>query len=556
MFNAKLFPFALLAFSQSVLAQQPPSAGSQLQQIPAAPTLPRSPSPQVEVQPGAMAPDPGGSSVKITVKSLNVTGQRAYSESELLALTQFKPGSELSLADLREMASRITAFYRRNGFFVAQAFLPAQDIKDGAVTIAVMEGQYGKVSLDNQARVSDSVASGLLAGLDPGEPITSAPLESRLLRLSDLPGVNVRSTLVPGASPGTSDLQVNLTPGERITGSIDADNAGNRYTGAYRLGATINLNEPLGQGDVATLRVLSSGSGLNYARASYQMQVGKAMVGVAYSGLRYALGREFKSLGAHGSARIASVYGSYPLVRSRSTNVYALLGLDAKTFQDKVDSTGAVSDRKAQVLTAGLHADHRDNFGGGGVSAYALDLSGGRIDLRTPADRAADAATARSNGGFGKLGFSAMRLQSVTDTLSLYGAIRGQVASKNLDVSEKMQLGGMYAVRAYPEGEAYADQGVVLNLEARLLLRGFADRLPGQMHLIGFVDAGSVTTHKNPWTVGPNHRTLSGAGVGVNWTGTNNFVVKAYYAVKLGNEVATSAPDRSGRFWIQAVKYF
>jgi hypothetical protein len=44
--------------------------------------------------------------------------------------------------------------------------------------------------------------------------------------------------------------------------------------------------------------------------------------------------------------------------------------------------------------------------------------------------------------------------------------------------------------------------------------------------------------------------------VGLNWSDTNDFAVRAYYARKLGNEVATSAPDESGRFWIQAIKYF
>jgi hypothetical protein len=32
--------------------------------------------------------------------------------------------------------------------------------------------------------------------------------------------------------------------------------------------------------------------------------------------------------------------------------------------------------------------------------------------------------------------------------------------------------------------------------------------------------------------------------------------VKTYYAQKLGGEKATSAPDSSGRFWVQVVKYF
>jgi hemolysin activation/secretion protein len=121
-----------------------------------------------------------------------------------------------------------------------------------------------------------------------------------------------------------------------------------------------------------------------------------------------------------------------------------------------------------------------------------------------------------------------------------------------------MGLGGPYAVRAYPVGEAYADEGYVVNLEARLLLPKFSPNMPGQMHLIGFADTGSVTLNKNPgtWAVGENHRTLSGAGVGVTWADYNNFAMSMYWAHKVGNAMATSAPDKNGRFWFQVVKYF
>ncbi|MCK9216268.1 MAG: ShlB/FhaC/HecB family hemolysin secretion/activation protein, partial [Rhodoferax sp.] len=382
------------------------------------------------------------------------------------------------------------------------------------------------------------------------------PLEHRLLLLSDLPGVKVNSSLVPGAAPGSSDLIVNLTPGKRISGSIDADNAGNHYTGANRIGATINFNEPLGLGDVASLRALTSGKGLNYLRGAYQMQFGKAKAGVAYGALRYELGEEFASLGAHGTTQVASLFGSYPLIRSRNENLYAGLVLDAKKFRDEVDATGSVADKKAQVLTTSVSGNSIDALGGGGQTSHALAWSTGNIDLQTPSEQALDAVTAQSNGHFNKLAFGLARLQHVTDTVSLYGAINGQYAWNNLDVSEKMELGGMYGVRAYPEGETYADQGYVINLEARWQLPKLSTSLPGQVQLIGFIDTGRATINKNPWSAEPNKRTLSGAGVGVNWYETNNFMVRAYYAVKVGDEAATSAPDKSGRFWIQAVKYF
>lgn len=557
MLQNKLLPLALLALSQGVLAQQPPTAGSQMQQIPSAPVPQKAP-PEIRIERGTAPVTSAADEAKIMVRSLRVTGAKAYTEAELLAITGFTPGTELTLTDLRAMASKITTHYAKSGYFVARAYLPAQQITDNTVTIEVSEGQYGKIILRNQSKLSDDQAYRLLSGLNSGDPITNDPLENRLLLLSDTPGVNVKSTLVPGATPGTSDLIVDLTPGKSVSGSIDADNAGNRYTGEYRLGATVNLNNPLGLGDVASVRAVTSGSGLNYGRASYQVPFGKTTVGVAYSRLEYELGEEFAPLQANGTAEIASIYAIRPLIRSRNNNLYTQLAYEARTFQDRIDSTipRSVTDRKAGVLMASLYGDHRDNLGGGGISAYSLTWSIGNLDIQTPAALAADALSARTNGSYNKLAFTATRLQRVTDLVSVYGSISGQVASKNLDSSEKMDLGGMTGVRAYPQGEASGDEGYLVNLEARLLLAGLSERVPGQVHLIGFVDAGSVTIHKTPWFTGNNHRNLGAYGVGASWGEPGNFLVRMYYARKLGNEPALSAPDKSGRFWIQAIKYF
>lgn len=540
-----------------MFAQQLPDGGTQLQQIPPSPTLEKA-APEIRVEQPQAPVVTDAEGAKIQVNSLSLTGQTLYSESELLALTGFTAGSELSLGELQQMAARIAAFYHEKGYFVAQAYLPAQEIEQGAVTIAVVEGRYGDISLRNKSNLSDRQANSLLNGLDSGEVIDSAELESRLLLLSDTPGVNVRSTLVPGASVGAADLIVDVTPGQTLTGSIDADNAGNYYTGEYRLGATLNINNLAGQGDVATLRVLHAFDGLNYARAAYQMQFGRATAGVAYSRLEYELGKQFSDLDANGTADIASVFASYPLLRSRRSNLYAQVGYDYKTFEDRIDavSPALVTNKNIHVLMTSLRGNHSDDFGGGGFSAASATWSTGVLDIETPETRQADALSARTNGNYNKLGLDVMRLQHITDRVSLYGAVSGQVASKNLDSSEQMSLGGMYGVRAYPQGEAFGDEGYLATVEARYLLAQLSSQQLGQVHLIGFVDGGSVTVHKDPWDGSDNSRTLTGAGVGVNWIDNNNFSVKASYAQKLGSEDATAAPDKNGRFWVQLVKYF
>ena len=554
MLRSGLIIAALLATSQNAYAQQPPVAG-QLQQIPPA-AVPRRTAPDIRIERPEASVEAATEGARIRVDTLRVTGSTLFTETELVAATGFTPGLDLSLAELRNAAAQITRFYNSRGYVLAQAYLPAQDVVDGAVTIAVVEGRYGAINLRNESGVSDSLARGVLNGLDRGDPVAIAPLERRLLLLSDVPGVVVHSTLSPGAEVGTSDLTVDLTRAPRINGSLEADNAGNRYTGAYRFGGSVNLNNPTGMGDMISLRLLASTEGLAYGRAAWQVPLGDATVGVAYTHMQYDLGREFSALDAGGTADIFSVFASYPLIRSRTANLYALASFDAKFLSDEIGLVSQVSDKEIRAVTVGLRGDSRDGFGGGGWNAGSLSWTSGELDIESPLERAADAISARSQGGFNKLQFAISRLQTVSGPLSVYGALRGQVATDNLDSSEKMELGGAYAVRAYPQGEAYGDEGYVATLEARLTLDQWTQPLPGQFQFIAFVDGGEGDFAHDPWFSGPNRARRSGGGIGINWFGSDDLIIRASYARRFNDQISTSGPDETGRAWFQIVKLF
>lgn len=546
-----------LMFCTATLAQSPPNAGSLNQQIERElPDRRIEAAPELRIEQDETTATLNADQNRIPVKKLRISGAQIYTSAQLVAVTGFNTERELSLGELRAMAAAISRHYRENGYPLAQAYLPAQDIVEGEVTIAVLAGEYGELKMRNQSKLADGVANDLLGGLRSGDPIALAPLESRLLLLSDIPGVDIRSALVPGASVGAADLIVDVRPGQRYSGSLSADNLGDRYTGENRLGATLNINNPAGYGDLVSLRVLSSDAGLHYGRAAYQIPFGRLRTGVAYSYMQYDLGREFKSLEADGTASIASVYGSYPLIRSRGHNLNVQLNLDDKNFEDRVDATSTVADKKARVAMLSLNGDARDSFGGGGWNSYSLTWSSGELDIRTADARAEDAATLRSDGHYDKLSLTATRLQHLSERFSLYAAFSGQIASTNLDTSEKLGLGGVSGVRAYPSGEAYGDQGYVFNVEGRTPLHKLSEKIPGQVQLIGFVDTGRVSLNKSPLGTDNNDRSLHGTGVGLNWAEHNHFAVSATLARRLDSEPVTSAPDDKSQFWLQAAMYF
>jgi len=541
-----LLSLSLLAWGQRATAQQLPNAGSQLQLIPPSPAQKKA-APDIRLDTAQPALQASDDSQKLLVQGLRIMGARAYAEADLLAVSGWQAPREMSLGELRELAARITRHYRDHGYFLAQAYLPAQDIRQGVVTITVLEGHYGAITVRNDSGLSPALVDGVLQGLSTGDTVSLAPLEQRLLRLSDLPGVNVKSTLTPGASVGTSDLILDLKAGQRISGSVEADNHGSRYTGEVRVGATVQVNNLSGRGDVLMARALSAGPDLNYGRVAYQVQAGASKLGVAYAEMNYALGDAFASLGFSGASHITSVYGSYPLRRARAGNAALQLSYDDKTLVDRQAATFSTQHKSARVWTGSLVGDQQDAWDG--LTNYALSLTQGDI--------VAQRTEARSDGGYAKLAWSVSHLHKLSSASVLQLALSGQTASKNLDSSEKMALGGAQSVRAYPEGETYGDQGYVLNVEARAALPRLYAQQSGLLQLVGFVDTGMVRLNRRPWDSSDNRRTLSGVGVGLNWaSGEGDVVLKAFCAHKVGAAASTSAPATATRFWLQAVKYF
>lgn len=497
---------------------------------------------------GEVAPKgTGRTDVQIAVKAIHVSGNSIYTASELEALVADLVGGEHSLDELNQGAARITAYYRERGYVVARAYLPEQDIKGGVVVIKVLEGIVGQQRIDNQSRLTDERANGYLGGKS-GDVLQSAPVDRTLLLLADTPGVGgARAILQPGASVGTSDLLIELIPSAPYVANVELDNYGNRYTGEYRLGAALALNSPLRIGDQLSVRALTSDQDLTYARIAYSMPLGGdgLRVGAAYSDLGYRLGKEFAGLQAHGSAINSSLFATYPLIRSLSSNLYGALTWEDKQLSDRTDVPSTVSDKHVQIVNLGLAGSHQDALGGAGVTAFDVSWVTGKLSMDS-VSLAADAASARSNGSFTRLTYSLSRLQLLSDSDLLSLVFSGQQASKNLSSSEKFILGGATGVRAYPQGEGSSDEGWMANLELR---HNFTKELQG----VAFYDAGSVTISRNSFAAGENTRTLAGAGVGVAMQfGMLQFKTSVAWRTKGGQAQSEPADaNRDPRLWVQ-----
>ncbi len=546
-----LFALLLGIAPAALAAPVAPGAGSILQQInPVTPPEPSSNQTGLRIERQGKGKMP--TTAPFHVSEIRVTGNRQFDTATLHKLVADSEGRDLTLAQLDELALRITDFYHDHGFPLARAIIPAQTIRGGVVVMQVIEASYGKIRLDNKSRVKDSLIDATVSNLKGGNVIEQDSMNRSLLLLSDIPGLTVNATLLPGDQVGTSDLIIETDPGPAMIGNVDLDNYGNKYTGRIRAGGTVSFLNPLHHGDVLSLTGLSSGSGMNYGRGSYDMIVnGKGThLGVSFSALHYILGDVLTSLNGHGTAQVSSAWAKQPLLRTRDLNLYGQVQFDHLVLKDHIDASAIRTDRHLDNWTGSVTGDARNI---GGISTWNVSWTSGQLAFDDGTAGQLDAATARTQGSFSKWNVNLARLQSLGGNTVLYVSLAGQWANGNLDPSQQMTAGGPYTVRAYDMGVLSGDDGYLGSVEIRHDLAYFH----GKWQLVGFYDSQHVIVNKNPWTPGVNSATLSGAGLGLNWMGAKEWSVRTYVAARTGSASSVLLPNSSSsRVWVEVGKGF
>lgn len=500
---------------------------------------------------------------KVRVASVRFTGNTVFSSAALHDVVASHLGRDLAFPQLQLMADEVTRYYRDRGYPVSRAYLPAQHIERGELEIAIVEGRYGKVVINKQVRLAD-YPTGVLNPIRSGDVVRTQELEESLLLLNDLAGLEVDAALQPGTVTGTTDLNVNLRNGPRFTGSLDIDNYGSRYTGTHRAGLTLNLNNPSALGDQLSVRAMFAGRGMGFGRVGYVAPVGSAgtKLGLGYSYLEYALGQELKPLELQGSARIASVALTHPLLRSRSSNIFGQASFEHKNLEESfLDVT--TSRDQLRVVSLSLSGDRRYASGIGNYGV-AVSQGVGGYSAGLLSDNDPEASRVNTGGRFSKLTFDATHLQRLNPSIGLVTHVAGQLSTKSLLSTEQFSAGGPQAVRAYPQGEALGDNGYMASVELRWNRRelipenlGLGERYWGDLLEWSLFFERGESSLNEPLPGQDRSRQLQGAGVGLTLGLRHNYMAKAVYALPIQPTDDLTAERRlAGRFWFQLVKWF
>jgi len=495
----------------------------------------------------------------ITLKNIQFTGVTILGDMELKGIVEPFINAPMSYEQMLEIGMVVESYYRKNNY-LARAILPPQDLTDGVLTVDVIESVFSKVEveqeLDDLPNTQAHVEAIIQAQQPTGELLNTQKLDRALALANDIPGMSAQGSLRQGSEAGETELLLKLYQGRTRQAELTIDNAGSRSTGALRTLIALSWFNPNDIGDLLNVVAVHT-QGSDYARLAYSMPVGTDgwRAGLNASAMSYeVVVGEQGMVGAVGRAITQGMEWVYPLLRADDRSATVTLAADAKKFENTSAQGLLMSDYAAKVMSAQVAGFYRDLNPGGGTGTYALQLSHGSINLDGSLSQQTDATTVKTEGVFNKIRLNGTWQQALTTQTSAFVSYSGQLADKNLDSSEKMQLGGMNGVRAYPTGEGSGTDAQLIQLELR-------HQLESGISLATFYDWGQIWLQHDPsYPGGPMHNrnTYKGFGASVGYTLDNGVSIKATWARKDGNNPnpTQTGNDQDGtrdrnRYWLQ-----
>lgn len=417
------------------------------------------------------------------ITDIGFDGDQVLSKRQMDAIKQPFLGKQLGRNRINLLLRRITEAFIAHGCITTRAYLGAQNLSSGKLTIKVVAGHVAAFTLngkplrpgDPKAGVFDTHGGGLLT--DAGTAWAFGDSQGDVLRLPDLEqGVDQINRLrrnqaeiqiLPGEAPGDSVVAITNHYGDRFYYDAGVDNYGSSQTGTLRYRAGVEADNLVGLQESLSLNyvgsensnalVFSGAVPIGYQTVSYTTSLSEYQQAIGNTALLD--GRTFSQILGWNDV----------LTRSSSGRMSLDMTLTKMSTQRSVNGI-ELTPQNLTVLHAGINGLHRFVADDQAAAAtWDVGVSQGLPWLAASHDASdidsTDAhsqftmfdATGTLQQGMGHIGSTAWRYQ---------GTLRAQYSPVALFNTNQIFLGGMDTVRGFREGGVSGDSGFYLRNEA------------------------------------------------------------------------------------------
>ncbi|MEL6786525.1 MAG: ShlB/FhaC/HecB family hemolysin secretion/activation protein [Cyanobacteria bacterium J06607_15] len=468
---------------------------------------------------------------QIVVKDFEVVGSSIFTEQELNQAVKSYRNRPLTLSELFQARSTITKLYTDKGYVSSGAYIPPQELANGTVQIAVLEGKLEEINVSGTEHLSeDYVASRIETAA--GKPINVDSLLGalQLLRLDPLID-NVSAELSAGIRPGTSLLDIKIQEADVFNISTSLNNSRSPSVGTNQRAIGINHGNLFGFGDSFNFEYANT-NGSNAIDLAYGVPVNskngtiKAAFGTNSNDV---IEDPFSAIDIESKSRYYELSLRQPLLL-RPTQEFALgmsfTRTESETFlfdESFQLSRGANEDGETRISAVRLFQEFV-NRNDKEVLAFRSQFSLGVDALNSTIN----------DDGEPDSTFVSWRGQSQwvrrlrEDFLFL---LRGdaQFSGGSLVPLEQFRIGGVNSARGYRQDLSLGDNGLFASAELRIPVLRF-QRFDGLIQVAPFFDVGTVW---NSGDVEVTNATLPAVGVGLNLSLGTNFNARLDWGIPL-----------------------
>lgn len=484
------------------------------------------------------------------VRTIRVEGSALIPPDEARRLVAPYEGRTLTLADVQRLLQELTQWLRGHGHVTSRASLPPQDVTEGIVVIQILEGRVGRIRVEGARYTKPRVLVGRMA-TRAGAVLDYATLQRDLARLNANPDRTVKAILLPGETPGTTDVILRAEERSPIHLGLLAHNAGTALTGRHRQGISIGHTNLTGHDDQLVIREeWAERAAFLGTTASYLLPLGASgrTLGLDASHANVLLGRHLRPRDVEGVATLLGATWAEPLWHNDQWELEWATGFEGKRIRSREDGGDRGKD-DLRVLRVGPNVLEQDTKGRG---ILTTELGAG-FSRFLGSSRKVDpsASRERTGGQFARVAVGIGRLQRLWGEWQL--VVRGawQWTNDRLPPAEMLRLGGADTVRGYPEGEFLGDYGYSGTVELRTPLPWFRRAGRGPFTFVTFLDGGAGFL-RHPLQTEEEKTRLWGVGWGLRWsispytaasldlgfpvgdTSTEKDTPRLYYSVAIG----------------------
>jgi hemolysin activation/secretion protein len=499
-------------------------------------------------------PDSGANSLDhrlLYIKQIVLEGNQVFPAEELNVLVQPYEGRNVSVAELEQLRLKLTHYYMDHGYVNSGAVIAKDAYRDGELRIKIIEGRIEEVRIKGMDGLRDGYVANRLVD-DPDKAFNLQNLQDNYqLLLSDPLISRINGRIIPGTSPGTSILDLDVTRAQPYKLSVFGNNQRPPSIGAEAFGVYGQLRNLTGLGDSLDFTYITSDGSNRYSGgisvpitdagtlAFFRFDEGDSMVLEQPINVLNitSLVHSFEGGISHPVINTPRQRLSLGVLLAVRENETSLLGMPFSFVPG--EPTG-----RNQATVWRIFQDFSQRWDNHALALHSgfnvgMNALGATPSRPVPSYYQSYFSRYPSSDFFSWLGQAQYAWRFMDNGAQLVLRGNAQFSNSPLLPLERIAIGGFNTVRGYRENQLVRDDGYNISAELHYPLIGGDADAKHKLTLVPFVDYGKAWYVDQPTNSAAT--TLFSLGVGLEWQFKPLFA-QLYYGYALN----TSKPQQTG----------